>query len=188
MPADVPIVRRPTGGGAIHHGDELTFALVVDAARLPGDVASGYRLVHDAVLAALADLGVPAARNAGGPAQAARPTERWCFAEPGRDDLVTERGKLCGSAQRRVRNGRARVLHHGSLVLRRPALTAFAAAVEDRGPVTDAVRTGLRRRVAVRLAAALGLAPADGSWTDAERALTSELRRTFADPAHLRRR
>src|SRR5690606_25770546 len=114
LPATTPIVRRLTGGGAIHHGDELTFALVADADVLGSDIPASYRLVHDAAIAALAACGIDSHRQSQGDGLAARPTERWCFAEPGRDDVVTERGKLLGSAQRRIRQPRARVLHHGS--------------------------------------------------------------------------
>src|SRR5690606_24799825 len=114
LPPGTAVVRRLTGGGAIHHGDELTFALVCDAARLPREIAAGYRLLHDAIVAALLELGVRCERLVDGSPPAARPEARWCFAEPGRDDVVTARGKLVGSAQRRIRAPHERVLHHGS--------------------------------------------------------------------------
>ena len=34
LPSDTPLVRRSTGGGAIHHGDELTYSLALGAAPL----------------------------------------------------------------------------------------------------------------------------------------------------------
>lgn len=53
LPIDTVIVRRSTGGGAIHHGDEITFALTLDANLLPKDLDQSYVLLHDAVRAAL---------------------------------------------------------------------------------------------------------------------------------------
>lgn len=171
----VPLVRRSTGGGAIHHGDELTFSLALDAALLPGDVADSYTRLHQALADALADCGVRSHRNREGAAQSGRPAHRWCFADPVVDDLVTERGKLCGSAQRRVRTPRPRVLHHGSLVLRRPAYTPFVAAVEDQRPVDDALRALLVERIARAFAELLGLGLERGAITDGERALAAVL-------------
>ncbi|HLQ38024.1 MAG TPA: lipoate--protein ligase family protein, partial [Planctomycetota bacterium] len=157
LPAGTPLVRRLTGGGAIHHGCELTFALTVDAGLLPTDVAGSYALVHDALAAAIARVGITTRRLEHGHAPAARPGSRWCFAVPGRGDLLTTTGKLLGSAQRRLARPRARILHHGSLVLRRAPLTPFTAAVADtKDP--DAVLPALKSAVAQALAAALGLA------------------------------
>ena len=189
LPADTVVVRRLTGGGAIHHGDELTFTLAADADLLPRDVAASYALLHDAALAALASIGVAAARCTAGGAATARPRERWCFAEPGDGDLVTPRGKLLGSAQRRVRTPTPRLLHHGSLVLTRPALTPFVAAVADDAALDAALRARLGDALATGLGQALGLAPAPGELTDDERALAGRLaRERYADPAFTRMR
>ena len=62
------------------------------------------------------------------------------------------RGKLLGSAQRRVRAPHPRLLHHGSLVLRRPAATPFVAAVEDEGAASDEQVADLRSALAAELA------------------------------------
>lgn len=189
LPPDTPVVRRATGGGAIHHGDELTFSLAVAAERLPGDVAASYARLHDAVRQALADCSVPCERLAAGHAQRPRPDSPWCFADPGRDDLVTERGKLLGSAQRRVQTDRARVLHHGSLVLHAPALTPFVAAVADVRPVDATLRHELAERLVLRIAEVLDLEPSLGSLTPAEHALATQLRHErHEDPQRLQRR
>lgn len=189
LPPDAVVVRRQTGGGAIHHGDELTFSLALDAALLPGVVAQSYVLLHDAVVRALAAVGVTCRRAGTGHPAAARPGNRWCFAEPTPEDLVTARGKLLGSAQRRLRGERPRVLHHGSLVLERPALTPFVAAVADQQPVTAALRAQLADAIVTELAEVLGLAHVVGSLDADERALASTLQReVFASADHLRRR
>lgn len=170
------LVRRPTGGGAIFHDDDLTYALTVDddPARRSDD---WYALVHDALVAALADCGVRATRLLGGaPHPGPRALETtWCFAEPRRGDLVApDGGKLAGSAQRRIRAPRPRLLQHGSVVLRRPAATPFCAAVEDQVE-PDRVREPLRVAFAARLALALGLTAEAGTLNEAERATARAL-------------
>lgn len=176
VPAATALVRRPTGGGAIHHDGELTFALAADA-RLLGGIDDAYALVHDAVATALAAAGVAVRRLADGPAAGARPRQRWCFALPGRHDLVAPDGrKLVGSAQRRTRSGgRARVLQHGSIALRRPALTPFAGAVADQADPL-AVEARLRRDLPGLLALRLRLALRPDRATAAELALAARLR------------
>lgn len=189
VPAGTVMVRRLTGGGAIHHGDELTFSLALAADLLPGDVAASYRALHGAVVAALRATGVASQLVASGEPPSARPDQRWCFREAGRDDIATVRGKLLGSAQRRVRAPEPRILHHGSLVLQRPALTPFVAAVADDVPVDATVRTQLREQVVGQLAAVLGLQPTAGELTGAERELAAHLAQgRYVDPAFLRRR
>ncbi len=189
LPRGTTVVRRLTGGGAIHHGDELTFALAADASLLPRDIAASYALLHDAVLAALRAIGVAATRCTSGGAATARPRERWCFAEPGDGDLVTDRGKLLGSAQRRLRAPKPRLLHHGSLVLTQPALTPFVAAVADATAPTGTLRERLADAVVAALAHALGLQPASGVLAAEERDLAQQLAcDRYGDPAFTRLR
>ena len=56
LPKGTSIVRRTTGGGAIHHGDELTFSLALPASLLPSDIAESYAVLHDAIVRALAAI------------------------------------------------------------------------------------------------------------------------------------
>ncbi|MGE3174289.1 MAG: biotin/lipoate A/B protein ligase family protein [Planctomycetota bacterium] len=187
LEASVPKVRRLTGGGAIWHGDELTFALAAPAALLPRDLDAGYALLHDAVAAALGEIGVAVTRLTVGAAPGPRPHARWCFEVPGRHDLVDDRGrKLVGSAQRRVRTAAGpRVLHHGSIVLRRPAATPFVAAIADRVDPAS-VAAPLRRALARTIAAAVGISLGHGAWTAAEATLARTLQRDRYDaPAFL---
>lgn len=153
VPGEHRIVRRVTGGGAIYHGREITFALAYDADLLRVSLDESYRVVHRVVRDVLAGLGVRTELVTEGRGCSARPEERWCFAAPGRNDLVTPKGrKIVGSAQRRIRTPRERVLHHGSLVLATPPQTPFCGSVAEQVSV-DAVESVLTRRLATGLAA-----------------------------------
>jgi lipoate-protein ligase A len=171
--ATTPVVRRLTGGGAIHHGDELTFSLTIDGGALPRSVGDSYRLLHDAIVLALGKAGVESRVIGCGAPPSARPTERWCFAEPGRFDVVTAHGKLLGSAQRRIHGPGERVLHHGSIVLQRPAWTPFVAAIHDEiePPAPDV----LIADITSALADALRLTADQGELHAAERQLADRL-------------
>ncbi len=186
LPAGTPIVRRLTGGGAIHHGDEVTFALTCDPDLLPRIDAS-YRVLHDAAVRALRSVGVADAQVVGGAPASPRPEARWCFAEPGGGDVVTARGKLLGSAQRRIASPRARILHHGSIVLSRPCLTPFVAAVADTRSDGNAAAE-LRTTLVAEFSRAIGLAPADSQLSNEERSLATTLSAgRYRDPSFLRR-
>src|SRR4051812_5496180 len=61
---DAPIVRRPTGGGAIWHDRELTYALVVPGQHpLARPSTALYRAVHEAIAGLLRARGLAADRR-----------------------------------------------------------------------------------------------------------------------------
>ncbi len=116
-----PVVRRQTGGGAIHHAGELTFTLAApDSDPLyRGPVAESYDRLHALLAAALVDLGLPAEPRGERELASEHAGTGMCFAKSSRFDLIwpNPSGRLAkgvGSAQRR-RGGR--VLHHGSIKL-----------------------------------------------------------------------
>lgn len=192
IPGDHVLVRRPTGGGAIYHGHEVTFALTLDAALLPGSLADSYRLIHTAVAAALQRVGVPVNRIDPPPAgRPARPhlESPWCFANPGPPDLVdAQQRKILGSAQRRIRRPRPRTLTHGSLVLSRPAATPFCAAVADHVRPDD-VLSDLEDSLSREIAAGLALHPRDGEITAAELATARDvMNRRYGNSSFTNRR
>ncbi len=113
VPPGAVLVRRITGGSAIHHrDDEVTYSVVAPYALFgPRDPRTAYQAVHGAIAEALTRLGVPLAPRAGAASGRAGLTG-MCFANPTDYDLVAGGRKLVGSAQRR--RGRA-FLQHGSL-------------------------------------------------------------------------
>lgn len=108
----VDIVRRPTGGRAVLHHNELTYAVVVGVGAL-GGLKETYGRINEALVQAMRMMGAPATlAQATGPALP--PDAGPCFDVPAEGEVIAAGRKLVGSAQ--VRIGRA-VLQHGSIIL-----------------------------------------------------------------------
>ncbi len=112
------VVRRPTGGRAILHTDELTYAVCGphDTPLLRGSVLESYRRISAVLLRALEHLGIPAQalpdpQSPSGNAPRKGPV---CFEVPSNYEITVGGKKLIGSAQARKQVG---VLQHGSLPL-----------------------------------------------------------------------
>ena len=113
------IVRRPSGGGAVLHQHEITYAVVVDGRVCPegSSVMATYRWLAKGLTAGLRKLGIEASlsnsndRNC--PSQ--HLIASFCFARTSAADLTVEGLKLGGSAQARRRHF---LLQHGSIPLR----------------------------------------------------------------------
>ena len=110
------IVHRPTGGRAVLHADEITYAVASnDPSQFDGGSVYGtYRRVSEALSEGYQRLGVDA-----GLSPDTRPRSRSktvnddpCFVSPSRYELMVGGRKIAGSAQRRLRRG---FLQHGSL-------------------------------------------------------------------------
>lgn len=107
------VVRRPTGGRAILHTDELTYSISgpQDEPRLAGGVLESYRTLSAGLLAALHLLGIPAQSHA---TAANQGSSAVCFEVPSHYEITFSGRKLVGSAQARRKEG---VLQHGTLPL-----------------------------------------------------------------------
>ncbi len=115
------LVRRPTGGRAILHTDELTYSVIgpPQDARLAGSVLESYRCLSQAILQALHFLNIPAQAlekptNPGESVSSPAALNPVCFEVPSNYEITVHGKKLVGSAQARRRDG---VLQHGSLPL-----------------------------------------------------------------------
>lgn len=114
----VPVVRRPTGGRAVLHDDEVTYAVISsDSTIFPPDCLSAtYRKISEALATGLQRLGVEAELFRGdSPVKRGRDFQFPCFVAPSRSELLTSGRKLAGSAQRRLRTC---FLQHGSIPLK----------------------------------------------------------------------
>jgi lipoate-protein ligase A len=117
------VVRRPTGGRAILHTDELTYSVIApaDEPRLAGSVLESYNRLARALLQAVRTLGLEACSNPlispemhAGAGPVHNSSNPVCFEVPSAYEITVDGKKLIGSAQARRKEG---VLQHGSLPL-----------------------------------------------------------------------
>jgi lipoate-protein ligase A len=108
----IDIVRRPTGGMAVLHDRELTYAVVAPVDLLGGPRVT-YHIINRALLKALQALGVPASLATKG-SRHAFGSAHPCFAESAEGEIVASGQKLVGSAQRCEKRT---LLQHGSILL-----------------------------------------------------------------------
>jgi lipoate-protein ligase A len=165
----IDVVRRPTGGRAVWHARELTYAVAAPSDRF-GSLPLAYRLIHERLAEAVRSLGAEA-ELAPAPARAAAVDAGACFAMPAGGEVIVAGRKLLGSAQ--LRQGSA-LLQHGSLLLeddqspvRRLSLGPAAPAGAE-APLSALVA----RRVAFDEAAA-AVARAVQGWSDDWREVAS---------------
>ena len=145
------VVRRSTGGGAIVHDVELTYALAAPRRSLPmSDTATLYAIVHQSLIEAISASGVAASLYEAA-MSARQPGESepfLCFARRGTGDVVAGGAKIAGSAQRRRSDA---VLQHGSVLLAKSAFAPELAGLEElAGRPVDAEE--LKKALLVRLA------------------------------------
>ena len=117
---EIPIVKRPTGGRAVLHDDELTYAVVSnDPDLFPLQNISGtYAVVANALFEGLKSLGilVELADGVSAPRLPGRlDHQKPCFVTASRHEILWQGRKLVGSAQRRLKKS---FLQHGSIPLK----------------------------------------------------------------------
>ena len=108
----IDVVRRPSGGGAILHEDEITYSFTSRISDHPAfqDLLSSYYIIVEGLMEGLKKIGISAEIRGG---KSSGP-ERYipCFALSSRHDLVVKGKKIIGSAQRRKKNA---FMQHGSI-------------------------------------------------------------------------
>lgn len=104
-------VRRPTGGRAVWHGHELTYAVAAPSRRL-GALHPAYLEIHGMLRDAVRLLGAPATLAPAGPSASLEAGP--CFSQPAGGEVVIEGKKVIGSAQLRRETA---LLQHGSILL-----------------------------------------------------------------------
>lgn len=106
----IALVRRPTGGRAVLHQGDLTYAVICSG--LPTQRRQSYEYLCEFLIQGWRSLGVELAYGQAGRGYIHNPN---CFGSATAADLVTSAGaKLIGSAQARRGDG---VLQHGSMRL-----------------------------------------------------------------------
>ena len=128
----VDVVRRPTGGRAVWHAHEITYALAMPLDGLPPDarsVSGAYRWLSDGFSDGLRALGLPVQMAA----QGVRTQGPNCFAASASCDFLVEGKKLIGAAQCRRDDA---LLQHGSLLL---SIDQEQWETRAGGPMHDAI-------------------------------------------------
>lgn len=179
------IVRRITGGGAIHHANELTFSLCTALSHplYQGPIADSYARVHRAIATALAHFGVSAELRGARPLASDREGTGMCFHHSTDLDLVWDERKGVGSAQRRTRG---RVLHHGSIKIASSPLEGDIASLERYAP--RLAPEELAPHLLAAFHSDLGLATRPGAPEPEERVRARLLGLEQIAPAFVRRR
>jgi lipoate-protein ligase A len=181
MLADLPWVRRPSGGATLVHHHEVTYALA-----LPADVASGgtvwLRRMHTIIQDALTRLGVPTTMHE--TCCEGKGDSILCFRQVTPGDLTFKGAKVLGSAQRRHRGA---TLQHGAVLLRQSRHTPLLPGIEeltgirlDVEEVCATVRQELQRQT--------GWTVGEGALTIAEQDALTSLCEKYAGEAWNRKR
>jgi lipoate-protein ligase A len=152
-------VRRPTGGRAVWHGRELTYAVAAPTAGL-GSLREAYRAIHLVLRDALRALGAAAELAPDG--RAARVDAGACFAAPAGGEVMVADRKVVGSAQLRRAGA---LLQHGAILLGDDqstvtAVTLGAAPADGSAPLSRL----LGRQVSPVEAAEAIVAAAERHW------------------------
>jgi len=185
------VVRRPTGGRAVLHDAELTYAVVAPAG--PWGARAAYHAINEALAAALRSLGAPVAVSEGA-VRPLGPAAGPSFASPAAGEVVASGRKLVGSAQARIGGA---LLQHGSILL---GGSQLALGVETgRGPHLGSITLSelvphvsideVAGAVAESLRMRLGGEWAEGGLRDDELATADRLERSrYLDEAWTTRR
>ncbi|MDA8124167.1 MAG: biotin/lipoate A/B protein ligase family protein [Deltaproteobacteria bacterium] len=192
---DIDIVRRLTGGKAVLHEQEVTYAVVAadDSPLFPPDILGTYRLISACIAQGLSAIGIAAEMASEGRAKTEGTASAACFAHPSRYELLVAGRKICGSAQRRSPGV---FLQHGALLMtfdprrtsavlmppfhsqgRREDLQKTVTSVGEHAPSVDeetlcrVLQEGFRQVLGVRFV--------EGSLTPAEEDLKKELLKKY---------
>lgn len=113
-------VRRPTGGRAVLHDQELTYSVVVSEShpKMPSSVTEAYKVISMGLLHGFQRLGLHAEMVSLATEEEkekySSPGSSACFDSPSWYELVVEGKKVAGSAQTRQKGV---ILQHGSILL-----------------------------------------------------------------------
>ncbi|HVO67321.1 MAG TPA: biotin/lipoate A/B protein ligase family protein [Syntrophales bacterium] len=112
----IDIVRRPTGGKAVLHEHDLTYAVIAkdNNPLFPSDILGTYRVISGCIADALSELGIKTEMSVDGRTSGQDSLKAACFSSPSQYELLVNKRKICGSAQVRSRGV---FLQHGSILL-----------------------------------------------------------------------
>lgn len=167
------LVRRPSGGRAILHTDEITYSVTApnEESRLSGGIIESYRRISQALIEALQILGVNATADhvyeipddvdKKGPI---------CFEVPSNYEITFEEKKLLGSAQVRRKEG---ILQHGTL----PLNGDLTRIVDALSLPDDTRRTSMKAKLLQRATNLQTILKREIPWEEASTALEAAFKK-----------
>lgn len=116
---NIDVVRRPTGGRAVLHAEEITYSVTVpkDSDFFSPDILTTYNRISEGILCGLNLFGVKAdlvERLPGDETSSSYKNKIPCFSGAAKYEIVYQNKKLVGSAQRRYEHT---ILQHGSILV-----------------------------------------------------------------------
>ncbi|HOL22641.1 MAG TPA: lipoate--protein ligase family protein [bacterium] len=144
----IPFVKRPTGGGIIFHGDEVTYAVVCSTGDInaPRSVRDGYKILCSFILEAYRHYGLEPifAIDSG---QVKKERSSICFSSFEDYDILVNGKKIGGNAQKRSRDI---IMQHGSIPLsldHKPVLKYVKERITLSGQKTISISEAVGRKV-----------------------------------------
>ena len=141
----IDVVRRPTGGRAVLHAEELTYSIILPLGIVFASIHEAYQRINEGLVAGLRHLGIDASQEKRsidfrGHYQTALSAS--CFSAAAKHEITFQGRKMIGSAQRQLGNS---LLQHGSLLLGdlHAALPRYLTRIpshEERNQMEEAIR------------------------------------------------
>lgn len=169
--AQLPWVRRPTGGGTLVHHHEVTYALAMPPNPLWRLHQPSILGMHTVIVAALTKLGV---RGLGLHLDMQPNSLGLCFEKHTHGDVLCQQSKVVGSAQRRHRRA---LLQHGGILMAQSEHTPSLPGLRELAGVT-LTAAQVAAAVSEELSKATAWTVMPGNWTVDEHRQIDELART----------
>jgi lipoate-protein ligase A len=171
-------VRRSTGGAAIVHHHELTYALALPSGKEWASAEHWICRFHHTLQRVLAAHGVRAHAVVCGEERKLGAVVCFLHQTPG--DLLIGGSKVAGSAQRKMRGA---LLQHGSVLLHRSEFVPHLAGVCDAAGAPQITAEGLADELTAAFAADTGWGVRPAAWTADEVERTVAIRaEKYANP------
>jgi lipoate-protein ligase A len=170
--ANLPWVRRTSGGATLVHHHELTYALALPAGAPWHSGESWLLRMHRVITAALEDLGLLGKIELVGQ-HPIKHGDVLCFQQHTVGDVLCAGHKIVGSAQRKHRLA---LLQHGSILLAQSEHAPALPGIRETVGVTlncEQVQSGIERAFTVQT----GWRLEPGVWNEHELQTINELRR-----------
>jgi len=170
------LVRRPTGGRAILHTDELTYSVCAhqDDPIMAGGILESYRRISHILIRGLSRIGIDAVSdNRYELPEDSDRTAAVCFEVPSNYEITANGKKLIGSAQARKNLS---VLQHGSF----PLFGDLTRIIEGLNFDNLEQQSAARRRLLMHAVTAADVLGTNINWTDASSAIIKAFTEYFS--------